>query len=89
MYFFYIATRLKEAEEMLQKMSATHENNWVVTTQGSVIHFAMASLPETDTVYQFFFEVFLAGLFSISFKKIACCITHVLNAPRKHLIKLL
>lgn len=82
MYFFYITTRLKEAEEMLQKMSATHEKYSDVTTQGSVMHFAKSSLPETDPVYQFFFEVFLAGLFSISSKKIAFCITHVLNTPR-------
>lgn len=73
MYFFYITTRLKEAEEMLQKMSANHEKYSVVTTQGPVMHFAMARL---------LFEVFLAGLFSISSEKIAFCITHILNAPR-------
>lgn len=73
MYFFYITTRLKEAEEMLQKMSATHEKYSAVTIQGPVIYFAMASL---------LFEVFLAGLFSISSKKIALCITHILNVLR-------
>lgn len=69
-------------------MSATNKKYWVVTTQGSVMHFAMASLPETDPVYQFFFEVFLAGLFSITFKKTAFHITYVLNASRQHLIEL-
>lgn len=37
---------------MLQKMNATHEKYSVVTTQGSVMYFAMASLPETDPMYQ-------------------------------------
>lgn len=48
---------------MLQKIRAAHEKYFVM-------HFAVAKLPETDPVYQFFFEVFLPGLFRISFKKI-------------------
>lgn len=69
-------SRMKEAEEMLQKMNATHEKYSVVTTQGSVIHFAMASLPETDAMYQgFLFKLFLASLFNISFKKTGFCMT--------------